>query len=85
MTCVNRLSRSRAKKACDKNCEPNHGKARRGGVSLSLFCWWSFDTIASDMKRTSEMTKISFPFDSDALETIETLLTLGDAEIANEN
>lgn len=31
------------------------------------------------MKSTSEMTKISFPFERVALERIVTLLTLGDA------
>lgn len=33
---VNLGSRSNAKNECDKNCAPNHGKARSGGVSLSL-------------------------------------------------
>lgn len=46
---------------------------------MSLFCWWSFETIDSDMNRTSEMTKMSLPLESVAFETIDTLLTLGDA------
>lgn len=82
MIWLNRLSRSIAKNACDKNCAPNHGNARSGGVSLSLFCWWSFDTTLSDIKRTSEMIKMSLPFDRVALDMMETLLTDG---VAREN
>lgn len=33
---VNRLSFSKAKNECDRNCAPNHGNASNGGVSLSL-------------------------------------------------
>lgn len=36
---VKRGSLSNAKNECDKNCAPNHGKAKSGGVSLSLCIW----------------------------------------------
>ena len=44
---------SRARKACERNCEPIQGKATSGGVSLSRLCSWRRATTSSFTNSTS--------------------------------